>query len=99
MPVVTTQELVERAQATADMRDNFVTPKQWMYWASQERLSLDLFLARSGWALPSVNLDITVTGAEGGAFAVAPSTGVMAIVCVHEVKSGRYRQLRYQDSI
>lgn len=99
MPSVTTQELVARAQATSDMRDNFVTPAQWMYWASQERLSLDLFLARSGWALPSVNLDITVTGTEGGNYPVAPGTGVMAIICVHQVKANRYRRLKYQDSI
>ena len=99
MPSVTTLELMNRAAAVSDIRDNFVTPAQWMYWASQERLSLDLFLARSGWSVPTTNFDITVTGSENGVYNVNPSAGVMAVVCVHEMITQGFRRVRYQDSI
>lgn len=100
MPSVTTTELIDRAKAAADMRDNFVTPTQWLYWATQERLALDMYLARSGWALPLVDFNITVTGAEAGTFNINPTGGVMAIVCVYEFDTaGRIRQLQNQDAI
>lgn len=99
MPSVTTQELVDRARAASDMRDNFVTPTQWMYWASQERLSLDLFLARSGWMLATTSQDLTITGAEAGIFNINPSSGVMAIVSVHEYNSQGTRLVQYKDAI
>jgi hypothetical protein len=99
MPSVTTADLVSRASAASDMRDNFVTPTQWMYWATQERLALDLFLARSGWPLPYATQTITVTGSEGGVYNVNPSTGVMAIVAVHQVKDQRTRLLKHQNAV
>lgn len=99
--IVTTTELVSRASAAADMRDNFVTPTQWMYWATQERLSLDLFLARSGWPLPISTSTITVTGSENGSYSLAPTDqpGVMAIVAVHQVKDQRTRLLKHQNVV
>lgn len=100
MPTVTVQNLIDRAKATADMRDNFVTPSQWTQWATQERYALDLFLARSGWTLPLSDFDITVTGSEAGSFPVNPNGGVMAIVCVYEYNSqGRMRMLRPNDAM
>lgn len=81
------------------MRDNFVTPAQWMYWASQERLALDLFLARSGWPLALSEFNITVTGSEAGVFSVNPTNGVMAIVAVHQYDSRGVRLLRLKDSV
>lgn len=101
MPTVTVSELVDRAKAAADMRDNFVTPKQWEYWASQERLALDLFLARSGWPLALETLDITITGLEeDNAYLVNPAGGVMAIVCVHQMNNNadQFRLVRHQNS-
>lgn len=100
MPAVTVQTLISRAKATADMRDNFVTPTQWTTWASQERLALDLFLARSGWTLPLSDFDITVTGSEAGVFPINPTGGVMAILCVYQFdSSGRIRKLVHEDSV
>lgn len=100
MPTTTVSTLIDRAKATADMRDNFVTPTQWTTWATQERLALDLFLARSGWTIPLTDFNITVTGSEAGAFSVNPTGGVMAIVCVYEYdSSGRIRQLLPQDAV
>lgn len=100
MPTTTVADLVDRAKAVSDMRDNFVTPTQWLYWASQERLALDLFLARSGWPLNMEDFDITVTGAEAGDYAVNPTGGVMAIVCVYQYdSSGRIRLLENQDAV
>lgn len=99
MPTVSVSTLIDRARATADMRDNFVTPTQWAQWASQERLALDFFLARSGWSLPLSDFDITVVGDEAGDFDVNPTGGVMAIVCVYEYDTaGRVRMLRQQDA-
>lgn len=95
MPVVTTAELVERAMAAADMHDSFVTPRQWMYWASQERMALDLFLARSGWTQSFATLTITVTGSENGEFDL--DTDMMAIVAVHEVNTHGVRRLKLAD--
>lgn len=99
MPSVTTQELVARAQAASDMRDDFVTPTQWMYWASQENLSLNLFLARSGWTLPTADFDLVITGNEGGVYPINPTSNVMAVVCVHEMISNGFRRVRFQDAI
>ena len=100
MPTVTVSTLIDRAKAAADMRDNFVTPTQWTTWATQERLALDLFLARSGWTLPLTDFDITVTGSEAGSFTVNPTGGVMAIVCVYQYDSaGRVRMLENQDAV
>ena len=95
MPVVTTAELVERAMAAADMHDSFVTERQWMYWASQERMALDLFLARSGWTQSFETLTITVAGTEGGEFDL--DTDLMAIVAVHQVNTQGVRRLRIAD--
>lgn len=44
--------LIERAMAIADVHDNFVSETEWLNWLNQEQYSLQLFLARSGWALP-----------------------------------------------
>lgn len=100
MPTTTVTKLIARAKATSDMRDNFVTPTQWEDWATQERMSLDLFLSRSGWTLPLADFNITVTGSEAGVFTVNPSGGVMVVVCVYQYDStGRIRMLRHQDSI
>lgn len=100
MPTTTVAQLISRAKATADMRDNFVTPDQWTVWATQERLALDLFLARSGWSLPLSDFNITVTGSEAGAFTVNPTGGVMAIVCVYQYDtSGRIRKLKHEDAV
>ncbi len=99
MPTVTVSELVDRAKAISDMRDNFVSPTVWEYWASQERLSLDLFLARSGWTLPLSTFDIEVDGTENGAYAVNPDNGVMCIVAVHQVDGTRVRPLRHENAV
>lgn len=96
MPSVTTAELVERAKAAADMHDAFVTLKQWMYWASQERMALDLFLARSGWTQDFEAYSYTVTGSEAGSFVIP--VDLMAIVAVHEVTSNyQVRRLKLRD--
>jgi hypothetical protein len=100
MPATTASELVDRAKAVSDMRDNFVTPTQWLYWASQERLALDLFLARSGWTLPLTDFEISVTGAEAGVFNVNPTGGIMVVLCVYQYDSaGRFRLLKHNDSV
>lgn len=100
MPTTTVATLIDRAKTASDMRDNFVTPTQWEYWASQERLALDHFLARSGWTLPLSEFNITVTGSEGGSYTVNPTGGVMAIVCVLQYdSSGRLRLLEHQDAV
>lgn len=100
MPAVSTQELIDRARATADSRDNFVTPTQWMFWASQERMALDIYIARSGYALPGMTfLDKVITGTEGGVYPLAPTGGVMAIVCIHEMTNNGFRRVKYLDSV
>lgn len=99
MPLVTTSTLVDRAKAASDMRDNFVTPAQWMLWATQERYGLELFVARAGWAMNISNFDFTVTGAEAGVFPITSVPGIMAIVAVHEYTTTGVRQLKYQDAI
>lgn len=100
MPTTTVSALIDRAKAAADMRDNFVTPTQWVAWASQERLALDLFLARSGWSLPLSSFNITVAGTEAGSYTVNPTGGVMSIVCVYQYDaSNRVRMLEYQDPV
>lgn len=86
---ITTRDLVERAAAAADMHDNFVTPAQWMHWASQEHLALSLFLARSGWTQNVKTQTITVTGSEAGVFPLTADP--LALVAVHQVRDNRYR--------
>lgn len=99
---VTTRELVDRAAAAADMHDNFITPAQWMHWASQENLALALFLARSGWTQNVKTTTITVTGAEAGAFPLggtAPFLKVLAIVAVHQVRDTLVRPIHLVNSV
>lgn len=102
MPTISTTELVNRAKAAADMHDSFITPAQWMFWASQERMSLDHLLARSGWALDFETTTITVAGTESGAFTLSDGVSpisVMAIVAVHEYGSAGTRLLTYSDTV
>lgn len=112
MPTVTTQELVDRAKAVSDMRDNFVTPTQWLYWATQERLALDLLLARSGWPLqlstytisgswlPNIDNDGDSTiELTNGVYRIADNQNVMAIVAVHQVRNNSYRRLKMSSAV
>lgn len=98
MPQTTVATLIERAKSTADMRDNFVKPNEWLTWATQERVALDLYIARSGWPQKMAEFPITVTGSENGAYGVNPKPGVMAIITVYQYdSSGRVRQLENQE--
>lgn len=98
MPTTQTQVLIDRARAASDMHDNFVTDAEWVYWATQERMALDLFLARSGWAIDFTTLPYTVTGLEAGVFDFG-LTSVMAIVGIWESSSQGVRRLKYEDSV
>ncbi len=79
------------------MHDTFVTPPESMYWASQENLALTLFLARSGWTQNVATVTITVDGTEDGAFEL--ETAPLAIVAVHQLKSGSYRPISYNNYV
>lgn len=96
MPAVTTSVLVTRAKVIADMHDNFVTPAEWMYWATQERLSLDYLMARSGWVHNATQVSITATGS--GDYSVG-STVPLAVLCVHESSTQGFRRLRYNNTV
>lgn len=100
MPQVTTAEIFERFKAAADLHDDFVTPRQGMYWASQERMALDLFIATKGWAQAFETLTLTVTGTEAGSFIIDPpdAIGVMAVVAVFQIDGEQSRRLEYQDA-
>jgi len=95
MPLVTSAELVSRAVTMADMHDNFVTPSEWMYWATQERLSLDYLMARSGWVQSITEVSVTATGAGDYTLGEIP----LAVVCVHESTSQGLRRLRYNNVV
>lgn len=110
MPTVTTRDLVNRAKAASDMRDNFVTDTQWMYWATQERLALDMFLAQSGWPQSHTQGPLLVgAGTATGDYLVDTSVitsggaydyGMMAVIGVYEMSSnGYYRALKHEDNI
>ena len=79
------------------MHDGFMTPAQAMYWASQEHLSLSLFLARSGWTQNVSTQTITVDGTEDGAFELTAAP--LAVVAVHQLRSGRYRPVAYNNYV
>jgi hypothetical protein len=46
MATVTATEIIARAQAAADMTDNFITETQWLYWLNVENRALAVMLAR-----------------------------------------------------
>lgn len=96
MPTVTTSELIDRAKAAADMRDNFVTPTQWVQWATQERYALDLFIARSGWPMP---LQTQTTTMDGVINTLTIEVPAMAVVCVHQYRGGSYRLLKHTNAV
>lgn len=98
MPTITTQTLVDRARAAADMHDNFVTDAEWMSWATQERMALDLLLARSGWVQDYDTVTYTVTGTENGVFDFG-LTSVMAVIGVWESGTAGVRRLQLEDSV
>lgn len=96
--IVTTEELVERAQLAADMHDGPFTPKQWMYFATQENIALSIFLARAGWTLNVKTTTITVTGSEAGAFDLGVDP--LAIVAVHQIGSdGAVRRIKCNNAV
>lgn len=97
MPTILTAELVERAKAAADMHDNFVTLRQWLTWASLERMALDLLIARAGWTQAFATTTITVDGSEDGEFTPDTTSGIMAIVAIHQVSPQGTRLLRTAD--
>lgn len=98
MPTITTQTLINRARAISDMHDGFITDSEWMAWATQERLALDLFIARSGWTQNFSTLTITVTGSESGVFTL--SSPVLAIVSVHEKNAaGMVRPVEFNNVV
>jgi hypothetical protein len=96
--IVTTEDLIKRAQLAADMHDGPFTPTQWLYWATQENIRLSLFLARAGWTANVKTTTITVTGSEAGAFTLAVSP--LAIVAVHQIGTDTsVRRLKYNNAV
>lgn len=93
----TTQELYDRFALAADMHDNFVTPLQFAYMATQENLALALFLAKLGWTQNVKTQTITVTGAEAGAFPLTEDP--LAIVAVHQVRSNVVRPVHWENYV
>lgn len=94
---ITTRELVDAAAAAADMTDNYITPAQWMRFASQEHLTLALLLARSGWTQNVLSTTITVAGTEAGVYNLTVTP--LALVAVHIVRSGRVREVHFNNAI
>lgn len=102
MPDVTTQELMERAQAAADMHDGFVTPTQWMHWATQENYALEVLLARSGYVLREDVRTFVATGARSYQVPVDNTQypGALAIIAVYRVlPGGSLRRLSARDPL
>jgi hypothetical protein len=96
--IITTDDIVKRAQLSADMHDGPFTPTQWMYWATLENIALSIFLARTGWTKNVKTQTITVTGAEAGAFVLTQAP--LAIVAIHQVRSdGTVRRIRTNNAI
>lgn len=82
MPNITVQELIERAQAAADMRDDFVTLTQWLRWATVENRALAVRVAQLGYVISESFTDLTLTGADN-----YPIAEPLAIMGVYEVQS------------
>lgn len=96
--IVTTEEIVERAQLAADMHDGPFTPKQWMFRATQANIALSIFLARAGWTLNVKTQTVTVTGSEAGAFTLENEP--LAIVAVHQIGTdGMLRRVKLNNAV
>ena len=80
MPNYTAQVLIERAQAAADMHDDFVTQTQWLRWATVENDALAVKVAQLGYVLNESFTDITITGADS-----YPIDEPLAVVGVYEI--------------
>lgn len=93
MPTFTAQQLIDRAQAAADMHDDFVTTAQWLAWLSVEVQNLDRHIAQSGYVLRESSWTVTANGAVSYPFEVEP----FAVLAVYAVDGGRYRRLRATD--
>lgn len=91
-------ELIERAQAAADMHDNFVTPTQWLRWFNVENRALALYIARSGYVLKEGREDL-VGGTTINASGEASISEPLAVLGVYHLDSGRYRRLRHSDNM
>lgn len=93
MAIFTSQQLIDRAVAAADMHDNFVTPAQWYAWLGLEAYSLDLFLARLG--MPNLSGLVAVLNNEAPGF-IKLTQDPVTIAGVWEIRNGRYRPVRYR---
>lgn len=96
MPAFTVQEIVDRAAAIADMDGNFVSPAQWLAWYNAESRALEFFIARSGWVH---NTASSVDSSSGYEISIPEANRPMALIGVYEVRDGRYRPLKFQNTV
>jgi hypothetical protein len=95
LPAVTVDNIIARARSAADMRDNFVTPAEWLAWFNVERRWLDQFIARHG----LVNAETSVSITTDGSTATYPLNDPLAILGVYELRSGFYREVKPSDTM
>lgn len=95
MPTFTVQKLIDRAKAAADMHDDFVTPSQWIDWLNVEILSLERFIAQSGYVLRESQEIVSADGNSVYELQKEP----LAVLAVFEDVDGRFRRLRGEDVI
>jgi hypothetical protein len=92
MASTTVTEIIERAQAAADMHDNFVTSTQWLRWLNVEYRALALFILRSGYVFTENTETITANGSLTYEF-----NEPLVILGVYEYKDQRYRRIEHSD--
>lgn len=95
MPAITAQNMIDRAAAIADQHDDFVTPKQWLAWVNAEVRALDIFAARSGW----IQQDPLPTSVSSAPYSITLLAETLCVLGVWEENGGRYRKVRYSDTI
>jgi hypothetical protein len=96
MPSFTVQNFIDRAATRADMKpdDEFVTPTQWLHFATEECRELDLQVLRHGYVPREVSVDITTTTELS--YTIADP---LAVLGVFEVEGGRYRFVAPADML
>jgi hypothetical protein len=82
--------------AAADMHDTFVTPTQWMDWATQEHRALTISLAQSSWTQNLLTTTVTIDSADLG---LIPIPEPLAVVCVHHAGPQGTRPLTHTNAV
>lgn len=94
MATFSVQQIIDRAKAAADMRDDFVQPATWINWLNVAIQKLERLIAATGYLLREIWSDVTINGDQ-----FYPLSGAFAICAVFQLDNDRFRYVPTTDML